>query len=411
MDEMNAEKLNKVEPWKSVLVGHCVKLLGEYVYMPAINYNALYRFRQDGTEVTYLGSFEGEGIWRKHLFGAIAESRGILYLPPMNGCHIASYEIATGKFRSIELDEQYGSPEVASKFFGALVWREYVFFIPCRYRALVRIDTRTGELRYLDSFIQRYWSEVPRDTMLVKNGYFIKEDELYLAGCTTNQMIRVNLCTEEAQLLDLVLEDGEKEGFFGMCADGNDIFLVRTYAPQIVKYSTSDYSVTTYATGIKAEQYPFINIVKLGNGRLAALAYMADKSVILDPLDGSVQNVWEQGKDCIFEDCWDAENYFIEELDSERYIKCGIRTGYFTMIEKKNGNTQDFYVVDEKDFTSQRAHYLQLMKLSKKRNLFMREGELELLDFIRILSAREEAVMEKEDSETVGMKIYEQLRK
>lgn len=390
----------KIDPWDSIIVSHCAKLVDDYIYVPAANYNALYRFREDGSEVTYLGSFLNERLTQKHLYGAIAENNGILYLPPMNGLHIASYEIATGRFGCIELDERCSSYDINSKFFGAVSWKQYIFFIPCRYRALVRLDTETGELLYIDEFINKYWSTIPKSEMLIKNGYFIDSNKLYLAGYSTNQIISIDLCTSEENLIEIILEDGEKEGFMAACVDGDNLYLVRTYASQIVRYSRKDKSVKIYETSAKAEQWPFINIVKMKQDCLFAQAYRADKSIYLNADIGLIQNIWNQ-QNITFEDCWNAECYFIEELDAERYIRCGIRTGLFSIIHRERQKNNDFTVMDQA---------INKRKLSNQTHLFMRENNTGLKEYFEMLLMRNMKMTEKEESkETIGSRIHRQI--
>jgi len=396
---------SKIEnAWKSILVSHCIKKVGAYFYIPIINYNALFRFRQDGTEVTYLGSFLDEEPLRMHLYGAIAENNGILYMPPMNGYHIALYEIATGKFGKIKVDERYGDRNIASKFFGAVSWKNYVYFIPCRYRALVRLNTETGELHYIDFFIKKYWAKIPASEMLVKNAYFIKDGKLFLAGNNVNQIISINLETEEICLYDIPLQDGCKKGFMGMCADGDNIYLIRSYSTKIIRYSIFNKTVTEYETGVKAEQYPFINIMKLTDQRFAAVPYEADKSVVLDMRDGVIQTMPKSIQKPFFEECWKAENYFAAEIDRERYITCSIPSGVYTIIGKNGEKQSAFRIIDR----YYKVHYL--VNRYKGKSFLMREGSISVEDFIKFVHERSDDVLYSDYNDEIGKIIHEMVK-
>lgn len=168
--------MKRNKDWIKNIATHAYVRSGDYIYFPAMNFNALYQLNILDRKMEILGSIPNERWYSKHLYGAIAMNGGKLYMPPMNATEIAVYNICEKSFKKIKLSDS--EPEIPSKFFGVIADGNYVYLIPCRYHSVVRIDVRDDSVTYIDIGSEKYLSGNMAEHMLIKNGYFIKDKYL-----------------------------------------------------------------------------------------------------------------------------------------------------------------------------------------------------------------------------------------
>lgn len=256
--------------------------IGNDIYFNVLNFNAVYRSDINGTYTEYLGSVPDE-IRKINLYSSVIAKKGKLYFAPMNAEGIAIYDVKLNSFTKLLPNyTEYGKSGALSKFFGAITYKDYIYFIPCRYRAIVRLNTNNNKLEYFDDWYKKYFNNIPESDMLVKNAYFLKAEWLYMAFVNDNRLIKYNLETNEFEAFELSFY-GEKAGFMDMCVNNGKIWLMQSYACAVVCFDEESRNCEVFADTIDSfpMNYPFINLLSFNNN-LLLVSYKSNVSMEFD---------------------------------------------------------------------------------------------------------------------------------
>lgn len=362
--------------WMQKISMHDYVKIDNDVYFSALNFNGLYRMRLSGRKLVWLGAVPGENLNQKHIYGAIAENAGKLYLAPRNGNEIAVYDLNTKVFEKIPL--KYKAEGLPFKFSGVLSEGTKIYFIPARYRYLIILDVITGEMEYIEDW--RKQLKVP-DTytgLLIGKGYFIKGKYLYMALMPANILVKMSLTTME----EVFIRIGEgKYGFADMCLDqdGESIWFIQKGRPAILKWNERLGEDTVHSVMPKGFTYgevPFINV--LDNGRkVIAIGYHANMSVEVDKSCGTIQQAkWDMaGTEGSFNE-WHARHYFAKKTADSSFVVANIDDNSFYAIDGDELK-EKFYLFDKYD---------EIESVYSKNNLLCENRDLGLHEFVRYIS-------------------------
>lgn len=146
--------------------------------------------------------------------------------------------------RKIELErhiERYGA------FRNAVGCGDYLFLIPNKYPAIVRYDTRKGEIRYftehLDILIGSVQGERRLGGICVHNGY------LFLASPVDNYVLAIRAETGEMQVLTTNAENSC--GCCGLSSDGTDLWFRPYEGYTITRWNPDSGEVREYEVHIE----------------------------------------------------------------------------------------------------------------------------------------------------------------
>jgi hypothetical protein len=135
----------------------------DYIYYSEENFNAFCRINKTTYEVECLGKFPVEN--NLSLYRNIVKVEDKLYFTPLNASEIAIYDLSKSQFiESVKIkriegewhcgkltykrDEQgYGG------FSYSVVFGRYIYFMPYKYPAIVRLDTVTNAVDYYNDFL------------------------------------------------------------------------------------------------------------------------------------------------------------------------------------------------------------------------------------------------------------------
>ncbi len=332
--------------WRQKISMHDYVKVEDYVYFFALNFNGLYRMKPSEKRLELLGCVPGEAVNQKHMYGAIAESGGKLYLPPRNGKGIAVFNRQEKVFEKIPLEfEEQGLP---FKFSDAVTDKGRIFLIPARYPHLIVLDTETGVLNHVDSWIKKLYVPDGYGGLLVGRGSFVKDGFLYMAAMTDNILIKLSTVTMEAEMIQI---GDEKNGFTDMCLDqdGENIWFVQKRKPAILKWAEHSGEYIVYDTmpiGMTHGEVPFVNVIE-ESSKITAIGYHANMSVEVDKVSGVVRQAkWDTaGLEGAF-NAYHARHYFAKKIAKESFLVSNIDDHSFNIIE--DGNKRErFYLTDD----------------------------------------------------------------
>lgn len=337
--------MNQNLDWNQKISMHDYVRIKDDIFFFALNFNGLYRMKLSEKRLELLGCVPGEATYQKHIYGAITENRGKLYLPPRNGKEIAVFDIHKRSFEKISL--RYDAQGVPFKFSGAVSDGKKVFLIPARYRYLVVIDTDMQVVEYVDDWVEKLIFPSGYDGLFIGRGYFVKQGSLYMATMTDNTLIKLPLDTMKAEMIPV--GDG-KSGFSDMCMDQDDesIWLVQKRNPAILKWTEQSGECIVYdkmPIGFIHGEVPFVSVIET-ESKVTAIGYHANMSVEVDKANGTIRRAeWDAaGTEGAF-NVFKAMHYFAKKISSESFVVSNIDDNSFDVIQ--NGNVKEkIYLTD-----------------------------------------------------------------
>lgn len=337
--------MDEEKEWYRRISMHDYVVIGQYAYFFSLNYNGLYKLDISNKKLEFIGSAPEEGYYRRHLYGAITECNGKLYMPPMNGEEIAVYDVNNNTFEKIKL--RYPAEGVPSKFYGAITHKEKVFLIPARYPYLIVIDSITGDVEYVNAWVQLM--NVPSDysELYVKNGYFIRNGKLYMASMVDNSLIKISIDTYDAEVVPI--ECGT-DGFMDMCedVDGEHIWFIQRTKSSIIKWN--EHSGESMEYSCFPEEYvnngfPFINILD-GGDYVYAIAYQTNMSIEINKSTGEMREMlWDVIPYETELNAWNARHYFAKKTQDNNWILANLDDNSFYVTDGKE-LIEKFYLID-----------------------------------------------------------------
>lgn len=329
--------------WMKRIAMHDYIVYEGNIYFCALNFNALYSMSLLNKKLEFLGHIPNELIYSKHLYGAIVELNGRIYMAPMNAKEIAIYDIKKRIFEKVSLRESDIS--VVSKFFNVCIYRSYVYFIPSRCHYVVCLNVDNGEISYIDEWYKILKLSSGYSKMIIKNGCFIKNGKLYLATLIDNTIFKISLDDLTTEYIRL---GNENDGFIDMCSDGEDVWLIKSKSKNIIKWrdDTDNYvCFNEFPKDFKWEGIPYINILNCTSYIFVA-AYQANMSLIIDKNTYKIQSLkYTKSMGKCFKDSWSAKYYFAKILEEDKIIMVDIYDHSINVFNKNK--IYKFYLIDE----------------------------------------------------------------
>ena len=210
---------------------------GEALWFTANDFNALFKMDKQTWKTEFVGSFPGERIEGKRLYGQITAYMGKLYFPPAFADEIAEYDIASNAYKKIKLFEpgEEAKQRISGpKFLESIQYKKWIFFVGCTYPTILRFDTETG---LMDTFSE--WL-VPYEKLAADfDGYYFKSacvvgSNMAIAALNANAVVSFDMETCKSK----VYEVGSKEyRYTGICFDGEDYWLSPRFGGPIVRWN------------------------------------------------------------------------------------------------------------------------------------------------------------------------------
>ncbi len=105
-------------------------------------------------------------------------------------------------------------------FCGAISEKEYLFLIPDNYPAVVRYNTKNGEIRYFDENVSVFQDVVNGEKRI--GGYCIHKDYLFISSPSENYVLAIHIVSGEQQILGI--QTSSKGGEMRLISDGAEIW-------------------------------------------------------------------------------------------------------------------------------------------------------------------------------------------
>ena len=184
-----------------------------------------------------------------------------VYVVPHNGSDIlvvAQHHVE----RRIRLPHPVVRPE---GFAGAWQVGRYLFLLPVRYPAIVRYDTETDQLAYIETDFSRWLGDVQGFQRM--GGSCVWQGHLLLASGRSGQVLSLDCDTLANEIINLV--PASQQGCLALVPDGDDLWYLPMHGKRILRWNPrkgslrsyedfpADFSCVNILNGVPCEDLPF----------------------------------------------------------------------------------------------------------------------------------------------------------
>lgn len=235
------------------------------------------------------------------------------YFSPGSAKSICIYDESTGEKKLIP----YENPLEAGNFGGILKYEHYLYFLPNRYPAMIRLDEKTGELKYYRDCWEEILPTVTGEHMELSGGVaWLKYPNLvYIAARQSNKVMTFDMATGEYHWQQVGPEDTDCTAMVEESYGSGIFWLFPWRKTKIRRWDTHTGKVEVlderdYPAGYECQvdwwnfedQYKFSCIVRLDGyiyllpcyGNMAMRLDMAQKK--LEEVDLHLPVRWEERK-------------------------------------------------------------------------------------------------------------------
>ena len=263
----------------------CVYVHNETIWMSDMRINALFKMSAERWEPVFAGSFPEEKEYLREnyfpLYLRPALLDGRLYFPPFSAKQIAIYSIEDNAFEKVRYKTTEDTTNDGGDFSEAIAYGNYIYFIPRRYPAIIRLDTVTKELSYHSDWVEALEKLIGN----VWDVYFFFPlsvgRTVMLAACGTNVVVEFDMeaCTS-------IIHEVGKSGYrySGICFDGECYWLSPRNNTPLVKWNPTTGETKEFIqlhTEDKGMQSSFLPCV-FCFGYVWLLPMMADHAIKID---------------------------------------------------------------------------------------------------------------------------------
>lgn len=196
---------------------------GDFYYFCSLQTNGLYRYMRGSDEARLVANVpvrNMRGI-RAALFSNIIPWQNKLYCIPLLAEKLMIYDLSNGKWTIMSLSDEYVASNKAM-FMDACIIGECIWMIPHSYNAVVCLDLRSQEMRYISD-----WSAetLPHVTKPDRQHYFGKavlKNCLYFNAIQSPHIIEIDCIEMKGRVHEISCVTG---GLMGIASDGEDLWL------------------------------------------------------------------------------------------------------------------------------------------------------------------------------------------
>ncbi|MDE7017596.1 MAG: hypothetical protein K2P65_08480, partial [Lachnospiraceae bacterium] len=223
------------DDWKGEVI-RGIYLYGDNKWMITQG-NKLYHSINDGYQYRYCCDLSGYSSG--NFYSSVVDIGGSAYVCPANAQNILV--VNDGKIeKKIELKQYIG---LKGAFYGAIACGNYLFLIPSHYPAIVRYDTVSGKVKYLEEHLDIFTGMIQGEWRI--GGFCVHNGYIFLASPQDNRLLAVHAETGEERVLTTNAKN--TCGCFRLSSDGTDLWLLPYSGNVITRWNPESGAVHEYA--------------------------------------------------------------------------------------------------------------------------------------------------------------------
>ena len=198
------------------------------------SFNILYKYNKQSKETEFVGVIAGQNNWEN--IGIAANNKKLYFAPLYKNDKISIFDMVQEKIEQIGFKDycQYDR-----KFKNAISFKNFVYFIPQEFPAIMRLNTDTNDIEYFSQWVEGL-SKLKISILHEgwKNAKFFnfcvvdEEIAMMVNGANAVMFFNMETCNHEIKVI------GEKpEQYNNICFDGQNYYLTPLYKDYIVKWN------------------------------------------------------------------------------------------------------------------------------------------------------------------------------
>jgi hypothetical protein len=206
---------------------------GIYIWFIDIFSNVLYRYNRQNEKTEYTGIIPAQNNWA---YSGIAANNNKLYFAPFfKNDKISVFDTVRKSFEQINFKDNC---KYERKFKAVVSFKNFVYFIPQEFPAIMRFNTDTKEIEYFSEWIREFsklhifiLQDAWKNAMFF--GFCVVDAEIAMMINGANAVMFFNMETGGYEIKSI----GEKsEQCNHICFDGQNYYLTPLYKDYIIKW-------------------------------------------------------------------------------------------------------------------------------------------------------------------------------
>jgi hypothetical protein len=211
-------------------------------------YNMLYRYNKQSKETEYMGAIPAQGFYP--YLGTKANNGNLYFIPYYKNDKIFVFDTIQKRFEQIDFKD---SCKYDRNFKDIISFKNFIYFIPYGYPAIMRLNTDTKRIEYFSEWIDEIsaW----KDRMFV--GFCVVDAEIALVINGANAIMFFNMETGGYEIRSI---EKKSEQYYGICFDGQNYYIGSYYEGYITKYNKqsneiSEIKIPSFSQGEKGASF------------------------------------------------------------------------------------------------------------------------------------------------------------
>jgi len=197
---------------------------GNYIWFMDSN-NILYRYNKQEKKSEYVEIITGKNY---AAYKSMVANNGKLYFAPETADDILFFDINENKFGQINF-----KANIDENFKYIVSFKNFVYFIPIKYPAIMKLNTNTNEIEYFSEWVNEV-TELKGEGSWFFHDYCIIDVEIAIIIQGSNSIIFFNMETGSFEIKSI----GEKnEVYASICFDGQNYYIASRYEKYIIKWN------------------------------------------------------------------------------------------------------------------------------------------------------------------------------
>lgn len=208
------------------------------IWFSNIYFNGLEKINKETGKVEYIAKFPDGDIRCQWQHSSVVSVGQKLIFVPFRSEYIVTYDIKMNKFISIPLDLKKKSDLY---FFGACVYKQYVYMFPAKAECIIRYDTQKNVIKCLD-VLNVISDEIPKDSSCFVLQYVLLDEKVYFPFANLNAVAVFDLRNEKIEIFRLEIEGGCST----ICYQGEVFYMSSSKMPKIYSWNKENGQLVVY---------------------------------------------------------------------------------------------------------------------------------------------------------------------
>jgi hypothetical protein len=196
-------------------------------------YNTLYKHSKQSKETEYIGVIPAQNFWAS--VRIVANNNKLYFAPYYKNSQISVFDIVQKSFEQIDFKDDC---KYDGKFRNVVSFKNFVYFIPHEFPAIMRLNTDTKEIEYfsecIDDVLKQPISKLQESWKNIFWNFCIANEEIAIIIHGLNAVMFFNMETCNYGIKNI----GEKsEQYNDICYDGQNYYLSTFHKAHIVKWN------------------------------------------------------------------------------------------------------------------------------------------------------------------------------